>query len=244
MFFPHLPAGRQVNIQPYYTFSTKNANMHATIALLEHLIKLIEFSGYFGYGVLFLIIFFESFPPTLFLPGDSLLFITGFLASQGYFNMALLVGILFMASVMGYIFSYLMGEKLRDFILRSNDKYWFKKKHLTYTEEFYEKHGAQALIIGRFVPIVRSFMPTLAGAADMNYKKFINDVLIGGFLWTGGVTSLGFYLGQKIPHADKFLTPIVIVIIFASLLPTFIGHLISRLRGKKSDSQKQPARPE
>lgn len=211
---------------------------------MEHLIKLIEFSGYFGYVILFLIIFFESFPPTLFLPGDSLLFITGFLASQGYFNMALLVGVFFFASILGYIFSYVVGEKLRDFILRSNDKYWFKKKHLEYTEGFYEKHGAQALIIGRFVPVARSFMPTLAGAADMDYKKFIKDTLVGGFLWTGGVTSLGFYLGQTIPHADKYLTPIVIVIIFVSLLPTFIGHLISRLRGKKIDNQKQPTRLE
>ncbi len=76
--------------------------------------------------------------------------------------MALLVTILFVASVIGYIFSYAMGEKLRDFILRSNDKYWFKKKHIEYTENFYKKYGVKTLVIGRFVPIVRSFSPTLA----------------------------------------------------------------------------------
>ena len=140
---------------------------------MEHLIKFIEFTGYLGYVILFIIIFFEAFPPTLFLPGDSLLFITGFLASQGHFNFPLLVIILFTASIIGYIFSYIMGKKIRDFILRSNDKYWFKKKHLDYTEEFYKKYGMKALIIGRFIPIIRSYNPTLAGASDMDHKKFI-----------------------------------------------------------------------
>ncbi|MFA5888749.1 MAG: DedA family protein [Candidatus Paceibacterota bacterium] len=193
---------------------------------MDYLINFIQYAGYFGYVVLFLIIFFESFPPTFFLPGDSLLFITGFFASQGYFNMIPLVGSLFLASVFGYIFSYAMGEKLRAFILRSDDKYWFKVKHLEYTEKFYEKYGTKTLIIGRFVPIVRSFSPTLAGAADMNYKKFIKFVLIGGFLWTGGLTSIGFYLGNVIPHAERFLTPIVLIIIFVSLLPAFAEHII------------------
>lgn len=197
---------------------------------MEYLINFIEASGYFGYGVLFLIIFLESFPPTLFLPGDSLLFITGFLASQGYFDMTLLVGILFIASVFGYIFSYKMGKKLRDFILKSNDKYYFKKKHLEYTEEFYKKYGMKTLIIGRFIPIVRSFSPTLAGAVNMDYKKFIKYVLIGGFLWIGGLTSIGFYLGRIIPNAEKLLTPIILAIIFVSFIPTFAEYLIIKIK--------------
>jgi len=197
---------------------------------MDYLIHSIQFAGYFGYAILFLIIFLESFPPTLFLPGDSLLFITGFLASQGYFDMVLLVATLFLASVIGYIFSYAMGKKLRDFILKSNDKYWFKKKHIEYTEEFYGKYGTKAVVIGRFVPIVRSFSPTLAGAVEMDYKKFIKFVLIGGFLWTGGLTSIGFYLGEVIPNAERFLTPIVLIIIFVSLLPTFAEYFIVRIK--------------
>jgi membrane-associated protein len=197
---------------------------------VEYLINFIQTVGYFGYGVLFLIIFFESFPPTFFLPGDSLLFVTGFLASEGYFNMALLVGVLFVAGTLGYIFSYAMGEKLRDFILRSNDKYWFKKKHIEYTEKFFRKYGMKTLIIGRFVPIVRSFSPTLAGSVDMDYKKFMKYILIGGFLWTGGVTSIGFYLGRIIPHADKLLTPIVIIVIFISLVPAFADYLMPKIK--------------
>ncbi|MCX6702169.1 MAG: VTT domain-containing protein [Candidatus Zambryskibacteria bacterium] len=192
---------------------------------MNYLIHFIQFAGFFGYIVLFLIIFFESFPPTFFLPGDSLLFVTGFLASQGYFNMSLLVGTLFLASIFGYMFSYAMGEKLRSFILRSNDKYWFKIKHLHYTEDFYKKYGDKTIIIGRFVPIVRSFSPTLAGAVEMSYKKFIRDTIIGGFLWTGGLTSIGFYLSNIIPNADKLLTPIVLAIIFVSLLPAIIEYI-------------------
>jgi membrane-associated protein len=202
---------------------------------VEYLTKLIELAGYFGYGILFLIIFFESFPPTFFLPGDSLLFIAGFLASQDHFDITLLIETLFIASIFGYIFSYLMGKKLREFILKSNDKYWFKKKHLDYTEEFYKKYGIKALIIGRFVPIVRSFNPTLAGASDMDYKKFMKYTLVGGFLWTTVVTSLGFYLGKKIPNGDKLLTPIVFLIIFVSLIPTFAGHIIEKLKKKTND---------
>ena len=197
---------------------------------MEYLVHFIQFAGYFGYAILFLIIFLESFPPTLFLPGDSLLFITGFLASQGYFDMTLLVAVLFSASVIGYIFSYAMGKKLREFILKSNDKYWFKKKHIEYTEEFYGKYGTKAIVLGRFVPIVRSFSPTLAGAVEMDYKKFVKFVLIGGFLWTGGLTSIGFYLGEAIPNAERFLTPIVLIIIFVSLLPTFAEYFIVRIK--------------
>jgi membrane-associated protein len=193
---------------------------------MDHLINFIQYAGYFGYAILFIIIFLESFPPTLFLPGDSLLFITGFLASQGHFDMVLLVSTLFAASVIGYIFSYSLGEKLRNFILRSNDKYWFKKKHIEYTENFYKKYGIKTLVIGRFVPIVRSFSPTLAGAVDMDYKTFIKYVVLGGFLWTGGVTSVGYYLGQVIPNAEKMLTPIVFGIIFVSLIPAFAEHII------------------
>ncbi len=198
---------------------------------MHYLISFITSVGYFGYVIVFIIIFLESFPPTFFLPGDSLLFTTGFLASQGHFNFALLVGTLYVASILGYMFSYAMGQKLRDIILGNPDKYWFKKKHLDYTEEFYRKYGDKTIIIGRFVPIVRSFGPTLAGSVKMSYKKFIKDTLVGGFLWTGGLTSIGFYLGRIIPNADRFLTPIIIGIIFVSLLPAIIEY-INRMRKK------------
>lgn len=195
---------------------------------MGHLVNLIVEFGHYSYLILFLIIFFESFPLTFYLPGDSLLFTTGFLASQGYFNLGLLVTTLFIASVLGYIFSYVMGKKIRDFIINSNDRYWFKKKHLDQTAKFYDKYGHKTIIIGRFVPIVRSFAPTLAGSVEMPYGKFIRDVLVGGIIWTGGVTSLGYYIGRSIPSADHYLTPIILCIIFISMLPSAFEYLKSR----------------
>jgi membrane-associated protein len=202
---------------------------------IEYLIHLITIVGYFGYAILFLIIFLESFPLTFFLPGDSLLFTTGFLASQGYFNLALLVLVLFLASVSGYIFSYVMGTKLRDFILRSGDRYWFKRKHLEYTEHFYEKYGDKTIIIGRFVPIVRSFAPTLAGAAKMSYKKFAKDAVIGGVFWAAGMTSVGYYLGRSVPDAHLYLTPIILAIIFVSMLPSIYEYIHYRMMRNKNN---------
>ena len=192
---------------------------------MEHLINFITSFGYFGYAILFMTIFLESFPLTFFLPGDSLLFTTGFLASQGYFHIVPLLAIFFVASFLGYVFSYFMGKKIRDFILRSNDKYWFKKKHLDYTEGFFQKYGDKTIIIGRFVPIVRSFAPTLAGAVEMSYKRFTRDSLLGAFVWTFVMTLAGFYLGKIIPGADKYLTLIILGIITVSLSPSIIEYI-------------------
>ena len=200
---------------------------------MEFLINLITTIGFWGYLVLFLIIFFESFPPTFFLPGDSLLFISGFLASQGHFNIVFLAITLFTASILGYMFSYAMGKKIRTIILNSNDKYWFKKSHLEYTEDFYRRYGTKTVVIGRFIPIVRSFSPTLAGAVNMNYNKFFHLSLLGGALWAGGLTVGSYYLGGTIPHAEKFLTPIVIAIIFVSLIPTIVEFIRRKFKKKE-----------
>lgn len=203
------------------------------IVPMEHLINLIQSVGYWGYLVLFLVIVLESVPVTFFLPGDSLLFTTGFLASQGHFDMAILFLILFTASVLGYVLSYTLGKKLRDFILQTNDKYWFKKKHIEYTEEFYKKYGLKTIIIGRFVPIVRSFGPALAGAGEMPNNKFLLYTVVGGIFWTGGLTSVGFYLGKVIPGAHLYLTPIIIAIIFVSLIPVIFEYIHTKIKKKQ-----------
>jgi membrane-associated protein len=200
---------------------------------MEHLINLIKDVGVYGYIILFVIIFFESFPLTFYLPGDSLLFTTGFLASQGYFNIAVLLPTLFIASVLGYNFSYFMGHRLRDFIINSNDRYWFKKKHLDYTKAFFDKYGHKTVIIGRFVPIVRSFSPTMAGSVNMHFKKFTRDSILGGFIWIFSVTLLGYYLGRIIPEAEKYLTPIILLIITLSLSPSVYEYWKSRKENKK-----------
>lgn len=200
---------------------------------MEHLVGLIKDVGVYGYIILFVIIFFESFPLTFYLPGDSLLFTTGFLASQGYFNIAVLLPTLFVASVLGYNFSYFMGHRLRDFIINSNDRYWFKKKHLDYTKAFFDKYGHKTVIIGRFVPIVRSFSPTMAGSVNMHFKKFTRDSILGGFIWIFSITLLGYYLGRIIPEAEKYLTPIILLIITLSLSPSVYEYWKSRKEENK-----------
>ena len=195
---------------------------------MDYLTNFLHQAGNWSYVIVFIIIFLESFPFTFFLPGDSLLFMTGFLASKGDFKFwALIVG-LYVSATLGYYLSYLVGERVRVFILNSNDKYWFKKKHLDYTHEFFEKYGAKTVIIGRFVPIVRSFSPALAGAVDLDHKKFLKYNIIGGAFWTVGMTSLGYYLGTIFPKAHLYLEPIVVMIIFISLLPTIVEYWTSR----------------
>ena len=204
---------------------------------MHYLIDLITTVGYFGYIILFLIVFFESFPMTFFLPGDSLLFTTGFLASQGYFNLPLLTLTIFLGSIFGYVFSYVMGKKVRDFILRSNDKYWFKKKHLDYTHDFFDKYGAKTIIIGRFVPIIRSFGPTLAGTVEMDYRKFLRYNILGGMAWSVSMTSIGFYLGKVIPGVDKYLSPIILLIIIISMMPTVYEYFAARKNKREVKDQ-------
>jgi membrane-associated protein len=126
-----------------------------------------------------------------------------------------------------------MGERLRDFIIRSNDRYWFKKKHLDYTQEFFDKYGDKTLIIGRFVPIVRSFSPTMAGAVKMPFKKFSFDSILGGALWTIGITSIGFYLGRTVPGVDKYLHYIVALVILVSLAPSVYEYIKSGKNSKQ-----------
>lgn len=201
---------------------------------MEYLIHFLNDIGNWGYLLLFVIIFLESFPLTFYLPGDSLLFTTGLLASLGHFDLLPLILVLYLGGTLGYIVSYFVGERLRDFIIRSNDRYWFKKKHLDYTENFYRKYGIKTLIIGRFIPIVRSFSATLAGAIKMNYRSFLVYTFAGGLVWTGGVTSVGYFLGRIFPDAHVYLTPIVIGIIVVSLLPT-VYEYISEKRNKMNN---------
>lgn len=205
---------------------------------MEYLIDLINDVGNWGYLILFIIIFLESFPMTFYLPGDSLLFTTGFLASQGHFNIAMLIFVLYFGGAFGYLLSYILGEKIRNFIIKSNDKYWFKKKHLDYTKQFYDKYGAKTLFIGRFIPIVRSFSATLAGVVKMNYRVFLIYTFLGGFVWAAGVTLLGYYLGRIVPGVHLYLTPIVVGIIVVSFLPTFYEYYLSRKNSKLNSDVK------
>ncbi len=187
------------------------------------LISLIKTAGYVG---LFGIIFAESgLLIGFFLPGDSLLFTAGFLASQGFLNIWLLMGLTFVAAVVGDSVGYWFGNKVGDKIFTKEESLFFKKDNIQKAEEFFKKHGSKTIVLARFVPIVRTFVPILAGVGTMHYRKFIAFNVIGGALWTIGVSLLGYFLGNLIPNIDKYLLPIILLIIVVSVSPNII-HLI------------------
>ncbi|MCX6730201.1 MAG: VTT domain-containing protein [Candidatus Portnoybacteria bacterium] len=193
---------------------------------------LISFIRTVGYVGLFGIIFAESgLLVGFFLPGDSLLFTAGFLASQGILNIWILMGLTFVAAVAGDSAGYWFGDKVGDKIFTKEESWIFKKDNIRKANEFFEKHGSKTIILARFVPIVRTFVPILAGVGTMRYRRFLIFNIIGGALWTLGVSLLGFFLGKVIPNIDKYLLPIILLIIIISVSPNII-HLI-RARKKK-----------
>lgn len=187
------------------------------------LISLIKTAGYLG---ILGIIFAESgLFVGFFLPGDSLLFTAGFLASQGFLDIWLLWLVVFIGAVAGDNFGYAFGKKVGPMIFKREDSLLFHKKNLEKAHSFYEKYGKKTIILARFMPGIRTFAPILAGVGQMNYRVFFSYNLIGGFLWGIGLPFLGFYLGNTIPDIDKYLVPIILLIIFLSILPTAI-HIL------------------
>ena len=192
------------------------------------LTALIKAAGYLG---LFGIVFAESgLLIGFFLPGDSLLFTAGFLASQGFLNIWLLIPLLFVAAVVGDSVGYSIGYRVGPRIFKRKDSIIFHKDNLEHANKFFEKHGGKTIILARFMPIIRTFAPMLAGVGRMSYKTFLAYNVIGGLLWAVGITLLGYFLGRTIPNVDKYLLPIIALILISSILPSFI-HVI---RDKKS----------
>ena len=179
--------------------------------------NLIQTVGYLG---LFLIVYVESgILIGLFLPGDSLLFTAGFLASQGYLNIFLLLPLFFVAAFLGDSTGYFIGKKFGPRIFSRPKSFWLKPENVIKTANFFEKHGKKAIVLARFVPIVRTFIPVMAGIGKMKYEVFVFYNLMGAILWGVGLTLLGYLFGSVIPDADKYILPIVGLIVFASLLP-------------------------
>ncbi len=195
---------------------------------MEQLINfnLEEFIRTVGYIGVFAIIFAESgLLIGFFLPGDSLLFTAGFLASQGYLNYPVLAIGCFIAAVAGDSVGYWFGHRVGRPLFQRQDSLVFKKKHLDKAQQLYDKHGGKIIVIARFMPIVRTFAPIVAGVGTMHYRRFLSFNLVGGFLWAIGVCSAGYFLGKKIPNVDKYLLPIIFLIILISVLPPAL-HLL------------------
>jgi len=181
----------------------------------------------FGAIGLFLIVFAESgLLFGFFLPGDSLLFTAGLFASTGDLSTPfplLLLGV-FLAAVIGDQVGYAFGRKVGPSIFQRPDSKIFKQKYIQQADKFFEDHGAKTIVLARFVPIVRTFAPILAGVGSMRYRTFLTYNIVGGLVWAVGVTSLGYFLGDSIgeENIDKYLLPIIFVIIVVSVLPAII----------------------
>lgn len=186
-------------------------------------IEIVKTVGLFGvWGIVFAEsgLFFGFF-----FPGDSLLFVSGLLASQGFASIYLLViGSCFFA-ILGETVGYFFGKKVGPAIFNKDDSFLFKKKYIEDTHIFFEKYGDKAVLFARFVPIVRTFVPIFAGVGGMNYKKFTIYNILGGCFWVLIMTLGGYFLGTVIPDAEKYIVYIVALIIFISFLPVIFEFL-------------------
>jgi membrane-associated protein len=172
----------------------------------------------FGYVGVWAIIFAESgLLFGFFLPGDSLLFSAGFLASQGFMNIWVLIAGCFVAAVAGDNVGYATGSRWGRRLFQREDSRFFHKKHLVRAQRFYQKHGRKTIILARFLPFIRTFAPIVAGIGTMNYRVFFTFNLLGGAVWTVGFTLLGYYLGRLIPDVERYLLPIILLLVFGSL---------------------------
>lgn len=190
--------------------------------------------GYLTYGILFLIIFAETgLVVTPFLPGDSLLFAIGAIAARGVLDIFTIVILLTIAAILGDTVNYWVGYYFSEKVLSGEDLKFINRKHIDRTHEFYEKYGGKTIIIGRFVPIVRTFAPFIAGVGAMTYKKFIVYNVVGGILWIVSFTILGFFFGNM-PVVKKNFTLVIFAIIILSIMPAFIEYIRTKMqKGEK-----------
>jgi membrane-associated protein len=183
-------------------------------------IDLVEAIKAVGYVGLFLIVFAETgLFLGFFFPGDSLLFMAGLLASQGFFSVAFLILLVFVAAVTGNMVGYEFGRRVGPRLFSREDSLLFRKAHVIRTQKFFDQYGGKTIMIARFMPIVRTFAPILAGVGNMQYRSFLTYNIAGAFIWTAGLTLLGYFLGNVVPDIDKYLLPIVLAIVVVSVLP-------------------------
>lgn len=197
--------------------------------------ELIETFGTIG---LFLIVFAESgLLIGFFLPGDSLLFTAGLFAAGVYegvqLDIMVILGGCFAAAVLGDSVGYAFGKKVGPSLFRRPDSRIFKQEYVEKARAFFEKHGAKAIVMARFVPIVRTFAPIVAGVGEMRYRTFLTYNILGGLLWGVGLTSLGFVLGEAI-DIDRYLLPLIAVIVAASFVPVLVEVLRHRRKREAS----------
>jgi membrane-associated protein len=202
--------------------------LYSLLALDDSITALAAQHGHWIYAILFLIIFAETglvvFP---FLPGDSILFIAGTIVATADLNVHALVALLAAAAILGDTVNYSVGHFIGPRVYDRPDSRWFRKEHLRRTQEFYDKYGGVTIIIGRFVPIIRTFAPFLAGVAGMSYRRFLSYNVIGAIAWIASLVYAGYLFGN-IPWVKHNLTLIVLCIVAVSPLPALTTYIRER----------------
>lgn len=199
--------------------------------LFRRLNTLDELIRWGGYTVLTIIVFTETgLMIGFFLPGDSLLVTAGLLAAAGTLDLWMLNALLIPAAIAGDSVGYWIGAKAGQALFARPDSRFFSRKHLLYTKAFYERHGGKTIVLARFVPIVRTFAPVVAGVAEMRYRRFIAYNVFGGIGWVASMTCLGFFLGRAIPNIDRHVHIVIAIVIFLSVLPGIIEVWRTRRR--------------
>jgi membrane-associated protein len=219
--------------------------MHEILAILKSLTKnLDQFTidhGNTTYAILILIVFAETgLVVTPFLPGDSLLFAAGAVASRGFLSAGPLALGLIAAAIVGDTVNYHVGKAIGPRVMKSESSRIFNKKHLEKTHKFYEKYGGKTIILARFGPIVRTFSPFVAGAGAMNYRRFIVYNIVGAVAWVTLMLGSGYALGQ-VPWVKEHFEAIVIAIVIISVMPMVIEYIKARGEKKEEEKKAEPA---
>ena len=214
--------------------------------MLESLRQLFQFvydvQGLIHWGGTLLvctIVFIETgFFVGFFLPGDSLLVTAGVFAATGHLRLTALLTLVSLCAIVGDQMGYWIGRRAGEALYRREDSLLFKKRHLERAHDFYEKYGGKTVILARFVPIIRTFCPPVAGAARMSYTRYLAYDIFGGFFWVGTLVLGGYFLGSAVPNINQRIHWVIAVVVFLSLLPGIIGAL--RVRSQRAPKPAPP----
>jgi membrane-associated protein len=211
--------------------------IHELIALLRDPGPIIQWGGY---PALALIIFLETGAMIAFLPGDSLLFVAGLYAAKGDLNIVVLNVLLSAMAIAGDATSYTIGARVGPRIFNRPKSRLLKPEHIAAAHAFYEKHGGKAIVIARFVPLVRTFVPVVAGVAGMSYRSFATFNVLGGIGWVASMTLGGYFLGTIFPDLGRHIEKVIIVIVVLSILPMVIEYVRAKRRPKELSEERSP----
>lgn len=214
--------------------------MEHTLEFVKTLLNPQSIIHYGGLALLLFIVFAETgLFFGFFLPGDSLLFVAGLMCGTPIFdvNIYLLVSTVIISGILGNFVGYFFGKKTGPVLFRRDDSFFFKKKHVKAAEEFYNRYGGTAIVLGRFVPIIRTFVPIMAGVVNLDFKKFVIYNVVGSIAWVVSMILSGYFLGRLFPGLQNNLEYIVITIIIISMIPVVLTYLKEHRRSKSEETK-------